>query len=110
MVDPMPVEPAAQKESTDDKLDKIIRRQDSLQNTMDLLYKDRELLEDIHTRLGMLTEALVSNKKHQTQVDENIKQEVASVKVVIEDKTVIIKASEKSILERIWNAVRKIKK
>lgn len=62
-----------------DQIKKIVRRIDSLQKTVDLLFEDRSILEDIQGRLTAVEEQLKLNRQHDNQVRKDIKEEIQTV-------------------------------
>ena len=111
MVDQIPTEPTVEEKiPVDDQLANITRRLDSLQKTLDLLYQDRNMLEDIVSRVKMVENALHLNKEHQTEVQQDIKHEVASVKDAITEKTVIVKTEDMNIFRQLWQNIKGKKK
>ena len=103
---------------TTEELKKIIRRIDSIQKSVDTLNNDRNMLEDIITRLSAVEQALHLNKQHQTEMTKELKAEVREsgaivdnsvqeIKDKITDKTVIVKARSGNILTKIMNKLQK---
>jgi|SRR3972149_345761 len=101
-----------------EELKKIVRRVDTIQKTLDLLYQDRNILEDILSRLTALEYSLNLNKDHQTQVQKDIKADIGEVAITVEDKmeevkekldnkTVVIRSSKKNIFQKIKNLFNK---
>ena len=70
----------------EDDLKKVVRRLDTLQKTTDLMMADRNILEDILTRLSAVEQALHLNKEHQTEVQKDMKAGMLDVKHGVEDK------------------------
>ena len=96
----------------EEEFKKIVRRLDTLQKTVDLMMGDRNMFEDILSRLGALEQAQHLNKDHQTEVQKDIKADILDVKHAIEDKvdeirldtadkTVIVKTNDESIFTKI---------
>ena len=56
-----------------DEFQKVVRRLDQLQKTVDLLYGDREILENIQGRLTALEEQWKLTRQHDVQVKQDIK-------------------------------------
>jgi len=97
-----------------EELKKISRRLDTLQKTTDLMMGDRNILEDILSRLSAVENALHLNKDHQTEMQKDTKADILDVKHAVEDKveevqlniadnTVILKSKNQSMLEKITN-------
>lgn len=95
-----------------DELKKMSRRLDSIQGTVDLLFKDRDMLEDLVNRVSQLEHALNMNREHQTDVSRDIQNEVKKIELAVEDKidevrmsvedkTIIVKSSSESIFNKL---------
>ena len=69
-----------------DELKRTNRRINQLQKTVDLLYADREILEDIQSRLTGVEEKLRLSRQHDEQVRKDIKYEINEVKDRVEAK------------------------
>ena len=104
--------------STDisDELKRLSRRIEEIGKTADLLYQDRELLEDILSRLSAVESAINLQRSTQTENAKNTKADINEVKEAVEakvdeatemidDKTVIVKSPTKSIIQKIINKV-----
>jgi hypothetical protein len=65
-----------QVKETKESLDKLVRRVDGLQKSVDLVYADREILEDIQGSISALKEILVSHKSHVDTATKDVKAEV----------------------------------
>jgi len=88
-----------------------------MQKTLDLLYKDRELLETIQGKITDLDEQIKLSREHDRTISQDIKAEVnvtsdevkekvAEVKKVIENKKVI-RVVVKSWWTNLLNKIRK---
>ena len=69
---------------TKEAIDKLVRRLDSIQKSLDLLYQDRQLFEDILGRLTAVETQLKVSRQHDNEVRNDIKHEIGN----IEDRTV----------------------
>ena len=100
----------------EDELKKVVRRQDTLQKSVDVQVADRNILEDILTRLSAVEEALHLNKDHQAEmqkdtkadildvkyaVEDKIENKINEVRVGIEEKTIIVRSTKESIFAKI---------
>lgn len=96
---------------TTDELKKVIRRLDSLQKTVDLLYSDRSILEDILGRLSTVEHSLNLNKEHQTDVQKDLKADIRDIKEAVEDKVdeVRMEVQDKTIVVAKEDHLKKIK-
>jgi hypothetical protein len=61
---------------TNDDLAKIIRRLDSLEKKMDLLYEDRSILESIQGRITGLEEQTKLSRQNDVEVKKSIEETV----------------------------------
>ena len=95
-----------------DELAKVSRRIDTMQTSMDILNKDRNILEDILSRLSAVEHALHLNKDHQTEMQKDIKQEIREAGAIVENtvhdmsnkidnSTMIVKTANGNILTKI---------
>ena len=101
-----------------DELAKLVRRVDSVQKSVDILNADRNILEDIVTRLSAVEQALHLNKDHQDEMNKNIKQEIREAGAIVEntvheikntigEKTVIVKSKTDSIFAKLKKLIQK---
>ena len=99
--------------SLQDELKKLSRRIDTMQKSVDILNDDRNMLEDILTRLSAVEQALNLNKDHQIEMNKNIKEEIREAGVIAENAVLEVKdsLSEKTIVvSNTNNLFDKIKK
>lgn len=100
-----------------DELKRLSRRLDTLQKSTDLLFKDREILEDVLTRLTALENAMNLQRQTATENAKNMRNDISGVKEAVEakveevtehmdDKTVIVKAPHDTILQKIINKLK----
>lgn len=59
-----------------DAFNKLIRRVDGLQKSVDLLYQDREILEDMLGSIKSLQEVLLYSRQHVDNAVKDVKAEV----------------------------------
>ena len=92
----------------EDAVKKVVRRTDEIQKAVDLLFADREILEDLQASVQALKEIIIQNQQHQdtarTLVQADVKvmtDEVRGMKENIEDKTVIVKSKNKGFLDKL---------
>jgi hypothetical protein len=69
-----------------DELDKIVRRVNTLQKTVDILLQDRDILENIQGRLTGLEEQMKLTRQHDNEVRKDIKEEVNTAGERVEKK------------------------
>lgn len=85
-----------------DELAKIVRRIDQMQKTLDLLFHDREILENIQGRLTAVEERLSLNNQHSDVVRKDIKEEIN----LANDRTV---AAVETKVDEIYDEIKKKK-
>ena len=95
-----------------DDYKKVIRRLDALQKTVDLLYSDRTIMEDILGRLSTVEDALTLNKQHQVLVQKDLKADLRDVKHAVEDKVdeVRMQVQDNTIIIGKDSTLKKIRK
>ena len=69
-----------------DELKKVTRRINDLQKSVDLLYKDREILEDLQGSVRKLQELQLNARQHSDTVAQDIKFEIKDSQIKTEDK------------------------
>jgi chromosome segregation ATPase len=72
----------------EDELKKVTRRIETMQKSLDLLYEDRSILEDILGKLTTLIEQSALNRNRTERQTKDIKYEVQGVKEKVEDKII----------------------
>lgn len=99
-----------------EELKRLSRRIESIAITQDKLFSDREILEDILSRLSSVETALKLNRASQTENAKDIRAGISGVKdavenkidevsETIEDKTVIVKGSTDNVVQKIINKI-----
>lgn len=99
-------------ETLTDQVKKVVRRQDELQKSVDLLYKDREILEDMQGSIKHLQEIIIQNQQHQDNTKKELRADVKEsqfaveakvdqVQKIIDEKTVIVKSKKSGVFDRI---------
>lgn len=95
-----------------DELKRLSRRVEEVSKTTELLYKDRDILEDILLRLSGLEQALHLNREHQTDVAKDMTANIKRVEFAVEDKvdevkdtitekTVVVKTNSIPIFDKL---------
>ena len=93
---------------------KILRELSDIKQYQELIYKEREILEDILGRLSIVAEALSLNKQHQDNIAKDIKSDIGDVQSITEakvdeaiqvmdSKTVVVKTNNHNIFQNIKN-------
>lgn len=70
----------------EDELKKGVRRVDQIQKSVDILYQDREILEDMQGSIQALKEVLLHNRQHIDNAVKDVKAEVIEQGAKVEDK------------------------
>jgi L-lysine 2,3-aminomutase len=70
----------------EDELKKVVRRVDQIQKSVDILYQDREILEDMQGSIQALKEVLLHNRQHIDNAVKDVKAEVIEQSAKVEDK------------------------
>lgn len=70
----------------EDELKKVVRRVDQIQKSVDILYQDREILEDMQGSIQALKEVLLHNRQHMDTAVKDVKAEVIEQGAKVEDK------------------------
>ena len=100
-----------------DEVKRLSRRFDDLGKTIDTLTNDREIFEDILTRLTAVESALHLQRASQTEMVKDIKSDIGDVQSAVEAKmdeaavamdenTLIVKSPTKSVIEKIIDKVK----
>jgi len=98
------------------ELKRLSRRVDDVSKTTDSLMEDRNILEDILTRLTALENAMHLQRATATENAKNLKADISEVSAVVEAKvdsvtenmdshTVIVKSPKESVLQKIIHRV-----
>ena len=99
-----------------DELKRLSRRIEDIAKTVDLLFSDREILEDLLTRMTAVESAIHLQRSTATTNAKNIHEDINEVKDVVEakvgevaesmdDKTVIVKSPKESVIQKILHRV-----
>lgn len=99
-----------------EELKRVSRRLDDLEKSQTRLNSDREIFEDILTSLSAIEYAIHLSRSTQTENAKNTKADIKEVKEAveakveevnenIENKTVIVKSADKTILQTIIDKV-----
>ena len=82
-------------------LEKVIRRIETLQKTVDLLYQDRNIQEDIQAAIHSLKEVLLANRQHQDFAMKGLKFDVGEAEEAITEKINKVKEEVKDTKETV---------
>lgn len=99
-----------------DELKRLSRRIEEIGKTLDLLYQDREILEDVLSRMTAVETAIHLQRSNATENAKDIKENIDDVKNVVEakvgevsesmdDKTLIVKSPKESVIQKIINKI-----
>lgn len=99
------------------EVSKVVRRQDEIQKSVDLLFADRTILEEVQGSIQALKQIIVDNQEHQDRARDSVKADVRVVSDIaedlkkgIKDNTVIVKINNKGFLEKVKKLFRKEEK
>lgn len=91
----------------EDVIKKVIRRIDGLQKSVDLLYQDREILEDMQGSIKSLQEVLLYSRQHVDNAVKDVKAEVIEQGFKVEEK---VQAVKTTVEDNISGLVQNIEK
>lgn len=89
----------------EDELKKVVRRVDQIQKSVDILYQDREILEDMQGSIQALKEVLLHNRQHMDTVVKDVKAEVIEQGTKVEDK---VQEMNDSVQDNLTGLVKNI--
>lgn len=81
-----------------EEVKKAVRRVDQLQKTSDLIYEDRNILEDMQASITALREGIHVNQQHQERVARDVKAEVIERGLETQEK---VKNVEKKVEAKV---------
>lgn len=101
-----------------DELKKVVRRLDEIQKSVDLIFQDREILEDIQGSLKHTQAIVIANQQHQDMARDSLKSDVKQVEFAVQDKvdevknkitdkTIIVKSSTEGIFQKVMKLLPK---
>jgi len=90
-----------------DAFNKLIRRVDGLQKSVDLLYQDREILEDMQGSIKSLQEVLLYSRQHVDNAVKDVKAEVIEQSLKVEEK---VQSVKETVEDNITGLVQNIEK
>lgn len=96
----------------EDQHKQIIRRLESLEKNLEIVLKDRDMLEDIILRVDNLNNAILMNREKQHEVQKNISADIKDVQNAVEDKVSEVKTimDNKEVIKLDKSKFGKIKK
>jgi division protein CdvB (Snf7/Vps24/ESCRT-III family) len=71
---------------SDDQSDKILRRLESVEKTLNLIYKDRDVMEQTHVRVGTLTDEVKVLQDRVAKLEKRLVADIQDVKTEIQEK------------------------
>lgn len=94
------------------EIKKLSRRIEEQKKTLDLLFKDREILEDVLSRLTAVEAAINTSRATATETAKDLRADtkeikaaveskVEEVKEVMDDKTIMVKSPQQTIIQKI---------
>jgi len=69
----------------EDELKKIVRRQEVMQKSLDTLYEDRGILEDLQGQMRNLQEQFQLNRQNSERRNQDVKYEIQNVQDKVQD-------------------------
>ena len=95
-----------------DDVKKLVRDIGDIKQYLELVYKEREVLEDIQGSIKHLQEIILQNQNHQDNNKKDLKADVKDIQNIVESKvdevkqemdtkTVIIKSSKENIFSKL---------
>jgi hypothetical protein len=81
-----------------EEVKKCVRRVDQLQKTSDLIYEDRNILEDMQASITALREGIHVNQQHQERVARDVKAEVIERGLEVKEK---VENVEKKVEQKV---------
>lgn len=88
----------------EEELKKVVRRQDEIQKSVDLLFQDRAILEDLQASVTGLKEIILANQQHQDMARNSVQadiNEVTNTMKELTDNTVIVKSPSKGLFNKL---------
>lgn len=92
-----------------DELKKVVRRVDTLQKSVDLLYQDRTILEDMQASITSLKEVLLTSRQHQDLMTKDLKFDVKEVGDKVEAKIDEVKENVRTNVGTMVESIEKKK-
>ena len=100
-----------------DEIKKVVRRVDQLQKSVDLLFADRQIIEDVQGSIKHLQEIILVNQTHQDNAKKDLKADVKEVQNMVEAKidevkinqdenTLIVKSQKENIIDKVKNLIK----
>lgn len=78
---------------TDEQARQIIRRLESVEKTLNLIYKDRDVMEDTHIRVGTLTDEVQMLKERVAKLEKNMVAEMKDVRTEVQETKDLVNLS-----------------
>ena len=101
----------------EDEVKKVVRRQNEIQKSVDLLFQNSEILEDMQASIQALKEIILQNQQRQDNARGSLQADVRAVgegmedvKTTLSDKTIIVKTGNKNIFNRLIKLFKNFKK
>jgi hypothetical protein len=103
---------------TADAIKQLSRKIDLQQKTIDLIYKDGDIVQDILHRLTAVESALglvrekakentIAINSNINEVKDTVEAKIDEVNVATDEKTVIVKSPKQSVIEKILNKLKR---
>ena len=97
---------------------KVLRELSDIKQYLELIYKEREVMEDNQSATVALGNKIVTNQLHQDNIAKDIKKDIGDVQSIVEakidevhenidNKTVVVKSGNVSIIEKVKKLFKK---
>ncbi|MEM3145453.1 MAG: hypothetical protein QW332_05650 [Thermoproteota archaeon] len=73
-------------ERLEKEVDNLTRRINTLQKSVDLVYEDRSILEDINSQVVSLKQLVIDHQRHIDTSVKDVKADVGETKIAVESK------------------------
>lgn len=93
----------------EDEIKKVVRRQDQQQKSLDIMDKDRVILEEGLSVMRSLESLFKQNRDHQNSVNRNMSTEIGEVKVAVEETPSNIRETINESMDKLIEVVERKK-
>lgn len=94
----------------EDSIKQLVRRIETMQKSIDLLFADRSILEDIVTSMGQVKSMNVLNRQHQENVMKGMQEDVSTIKTAVQEVHADVKETKATVeegMEDLGNTIDK---
>lgn len=79
---------------SNDLLEKIVRRLESVERTLNMIFKDRSIMEDTHVRIGTLTDEVKILKERVEKLEKRLSADIQDVVEKVEETNEILNTDD----------------